>query len=240
MYLRLDADTIVYGAAFAAQKSVDGVITEVEPEWKAISNAKSTVHRILQKLQPMDYKLYFTASGDTTNYRFHYGRNYGYKYLGYKAHRAFVPKPVHYTAVRTYLMENYPADLAIGEEADDRMSITHLTEGVPSIISSLDKDLNMIPGEHYNYKKDQRYIITEEEGIRNFYKQLLEGDRADNIPGIKGLGPVKADKLLRHLVTERDMFETVRDIYKDDERLFNIGICLWMRRYHGQMWRFPI
>lgn len=239
MFLHLDADTIVYGSAFAAQKSIEGIVTEVEPEWKAIANAKSTIHRIIVKLRPMEYTLYFTASGDTTNFRFHYGRNYGYKYIGYKEHRRFTDKPVHYTVVRNYLMENYPADLAIGEEADDRMAICHLTQGRPSMISSLDKDLKMIPGEHYNYQKDIRYTITEEEGIRNFYKQLLEGDRADNIPGIKGLGPVKSHKLLGHLVTERDMFKTVQGIYNDDERLFNIGMCLWIRRFHGQMWSFP-
>lgn len=240
MILRQDADTIVYGAAFAAQKSENGEVVRVDPPEIAISNAKSIISKVIRVLKPISYKLYLTAAGDSTNFRLHYGKNYGFKHIGYKEHRKYMDKPVHYEVIRDYLMKNYECSLAIGEEADDRIGIDHMNSiDKGSIISSQDKDLNNIPGMHFNYIKEIEYYVTEEEALKNFYSQLLEGDRADNVPGLKGKGPVFARKLLGPLSTEISMFNAVRELYNDDERLLNIGRCLWIRRKEGELWEFP-
>ena len=39
--------------------------------------------------------------------------------------------------------------------------------------------------------------MKEEDTLRWFYKQVLMGDRVDNIPGLKGVGDKKADKILQ-------------------------------------------
>jgi 5'-3' exonuclease len=47
----------------------------------------------------------------------------------------------------------------------------------------------MLRGWHYNFIRNDKYLIDEYEAMQNFYKQLLTGDRVDNIIGLKGVGP---------------------------------------------------
>jgi len=88
---------------------------------------------------------------------------------------------------------------ADGMEADDLVSIWAY-EAMESkdeyVICGIDKDLLQIPGHHYNYGKDTWQLINEEEALHNLYLQCLTGDTTDNIPGIKGIGPKKAEKIL--------------------------------------------
>ena len=56
-------------------------------------------------------------------------------------------------------------------------------------------------------------IFVQLEGLKNFYKQLLTGDRADNIPGVPSIGPIKSGKILSKCKDELDMFEAVWDKY---------------------------
>lgn len=83
-------------------------------------------------------------------------------------------------------------------EADDLLGIlaTGGTVTNPVIVSG-DKDLRTIPGWHFNPKKDDFPIrVTPEEAFRQFCIQWLTGDRTDGYPGLKGIGPKKAEKLL--------------------------------------------
>ena len=88
---------------------------------------------------------------------------------------------------------------ADGMEADDLVSIwarEALDRKEEYVICGIDKDLLQIPGHHYNYGKDTWQLINEEEALHNLYIQCLTGDNADNIPGLKGIGPKKAAKIL--------------------------------------------
>ncbi len=60
---------------------------------------------------------------------------------------------------------------------------------------SIDKDLDMIRGWHYNFIKDKKYFIDDQQAIKHFYTQILTGDRVDNIIGLRGIGPKKAEKI---------------------------------------------
>ena len=64
------------------------------------------------------------------------------------------------------------------------------------VIAHIDKDLDMLPGTHYNFVKHEHYHLSVEDCQRNFFNQLLMGDTIDNIPGAKGIGKVKAKKIL--------------------------------------------
>ncbi len=82
-----------------------------------------------------------------------------------------------------------------------------------TVICSIDKDLQQIPGNHYNFVKKEHSFVTPEEAIQNFYKQILTGDAADNIKGAKGIGPVRAGKIIGGLgsdihALEKAVFET--------------------------------
>ena len=88
---------------------------------------------------------------------------------------------------------------ADGMEADDLVSIwayEAIDNNEEYVICGIDKDLLQIPGHHYNYGKDTWQMVNEEEALHNLYIQCLTGDATDNIPGLKGIGPKKAAKIL--------------------------------------------
>jgi len=113
----------------------------------------------------------------------------------YKAGRG--PKPLLYTTVRQYYTYNkWDAHLTIGYEADDALGIRQTKD---SIICSTDKDLDTIPGWHYNFDTEKKYFVSEEKAYFNLDIQRLTGDSVDNILGIPKIGPKTATKLLRGL-----------------------------------------
>ena len=91
-------------------------------------------------------------------------------------------------------------------------------------IVSIDKDMDMIPGWHYNQNKGELYFVTPEEADYFFHKQLLTGDRVDNIIGIKGIGDKKSDKALGNLSYD-DRVLKIQGIYKSE---FGDN---WLQRY---------
>ncbi len=117
------------------------------------------------------------------------------------------------------------------------------------IICSLDKDLLQVPGNHYNFVKQEFRTISPKEGMFNFYWQFIMGDKSDNIFGFDGIARQTIPKKLEYLYEEmlhaatmgleEDVFDIVRDKYGDDERMLMNGICLWMQREEDQIWKFP-
>ena len=156
----------------------------------------------------------------------------------YKGNRV-APKPYHFQLLREYMerawgFEVIEADVAIGIEA-------YRHEPDETLIVSIDKDLNMIRGHHYNFVKEERYYVTEEEAIRNFYLQILTGDKVDNIIGLSGIGPVKSKKLLVDCNNELEMYEAVLKAYDGDEaRVLENARLLWILREEKQVWQPPV
>jgi 5'-3' exonuclease len=127
-------------------------------------------------------------------------------------------------------------------EADDAIGIeAYRHEPEETIIVSIDKDLNMIRGNHYNFVREEKYFVTEEQAIRNFYLQILTGDKVDNIIGLAGIGPVKSKKLLADCNTQLEMYEAVLKAYDGDEaRVLENARLLWILREEKQVWQPPV
>lgn len=117
-------------------------------------------------------------------------------------------KPAFYSEVREHIINKHGGLLINNMEADDMLAIDHyiLTDKLKNlegaIIATIDKDLDQVEGWHYNFVTKDRYFLTEEEARLNFYMQFLVGDRVDNIIGKRGIGKVKALKLLEGLKEE--------------------------------------
>ena len=115
----------------------------------------------------------------------------------------------------------------------------------PCIIVSIDKDLLQLPGRHYNFVKDLFTNVSEEQGLRTFYLQLLTGDRSDNIPGLSGVGPKTAEKLLPEGLHELEMYDIVRAKYEEhfpqewERILLRNGQLLKIRTREGELWQLP-
>lgn len=157
----------------------------------------------------------------------------------YKGNRT-APKPEHLPALRQHMMQEWGAVVVEGQEADDAIAIAATSFKEECVIASVDKDLDQIAGWHYNFVKKQGYHITAEEGMRSFYKQILTGDAADNIIGLQGIGPVKAEKILNELITEEELYAACVAAYEgDEERVLENAKLLWLRRSEGQQWQPP-
>lgn len=217
-----------------------------DPVEFAFQRVKMLVDSILDKTNADSYKLFLT-SNDKSNYRFRLAT-----IKEYKGNRKNMKRPVHYDGIREYLEKYYNAEMVYNEEADDAMGIAQMKALDRSIICTIDKDLDMIPGYHYNMDTQQLYTATDPgklflsedkrklygRGLKWFYAQMLLGDNADNIPGIDKYGPVKVNEVLGSSVnTEGEMQEIVKAAYsryyglgKYKEAFKEVGNLLWIRR----------
>ena len=221
----IDGDILVYRVGFSTN--------EPDEEKFAVSRMGNFVDRLIRLEGIETYEGYLTGKN---NYRSEIATE-----QAYKGNRKDARKPVHYDSLREYLVSKWGFTVIDGQEADDAMGIKayELPED-SSCIMTIDKDLDMIRGWHYNFVKEDLYYVTEKEAIKNFYIQILTGDRVDNIPGIKGIGPVKAKKILENCTTEKSLFKAVSEKYDHDiDKLTERGRLLWIRRKEKQLWKPP-
>lgn len=194
----IDGDIIVYRGAASAQE---------DEQWVALSRADQMVQDILADTGADSYTVFLTGSG---NFRRELTPTY-------KANRPD-ERPTHWQAVREFLVTHHKAIMCNGWEADDQMGAEQDKVGHTTVICSIDKDLFQIPGKHYNFVKKEARTVTPWEGIKHLYLQSLIGDRSDNIIGVQGIGPVKAERALAELETEEELYQKCREMYSDDER----------------------
>ena len=208
-----------------------------EPVENCLNSAKTMMNRILSATNADSYRVFL---GGKRNYRKDL-------YPQYKAHRQPVP-PFHLEDMRTYLFDAWDAELVDGVEVDDMLGICqteYMAEDVECCIATSDKDLDMIPGWRYHTKRDELYWIDENAATYAFYKQLLTGDRTDNIPGLMGVGEKTAERILKDKLTAYDMYEACLAKYRSvhphdylDQLTLNANL-LWIQREPGVLWQTP-
>lgn len=201
---------------FASAVRAEGQSAQVA-KWNLNAMLEST----LRELNTQDFQTYITGPD---NFRYSI-------YPEYKANRSSV-RPEHLKATKEHAQTEWGAIKSVGCEADDLLGIDQCAalSDEETIIVSIDKDLNMIPGWHYNPIKKERYLVSPLDAIRFFYYQLLVGDSADNIKGAKGIGKVKAEAALVGISEEAELFRCVSDYYSCYEELEMNARCLWIWR----------
>lgn len=153
----------------------------------------------------------------------------------YKANRKDIVRPEAIDVCFEYLTNYWRAISIPYDEADDALGWSQTED---TVISTTDKDLDMIPGKHYNFVRKTSYEVSPLEAIQFFYKQMLIGDNADNIQGIRQIGPKKAAKLIEPLTSEQDMFDLVYNKYNDPKRFLINAECLWIQQEKGKTWAY--
>lgn len=278
MHALVDGDVLVYHAAFAAQKALyfytapEGVIqfdcmddfkqyakkhgidvkeakftsklvkqVHVFPRSEAAVILRNLLLDILQNSKCKSYTIFLSGK---ENFRDKVAVT-----RGYKATRQDAERPVHYEYVRSLLTSKYNAVTTEGQEADDAIGIAASEDN--TVIASIDKDLNGIPGRHYDWKNKLRYRVSESDAIYFFCLQCLMGDGVDNIPGIPGMGEKKATGLLSpHRDNPAKLWEIVKEEYARGPFVFKNGLSvpinhdylteqaqlLWIRRQSEETW----
>jgi 5'-3' exonuclease len=234
--LLIDGDILVYRVGFASQsKTPEGEI-QVLPKGIAFARMRDSINVMKESLRNAASTVYLTST-DHSNFRYQL-------FPGYKGNRK-APKPLLYDDLRGYLTNDYGAKVIFGEEADDRIGIDS-QENPDSIICSIDKDLDQLPGKHYNFVKGILYDVTPEAGLKFFYQQLLQGDTTDNISGIYGIGPKTAVAALAKAATERHLFQVTKGLYQKhypedwESRLLLNGRLLKIRQKVDELWDMPV
>lgn len=176
------------------------------------------------------FDAYLTGTG---NFRYDIAKTQPYK--GNRAQE----KPEYFAELREYAIEDWGFIVVDGIEADDAVGIA-ATSGENCVIAHIDKDIDMIPGRHYNYVKRLWYDVSPFEAIKKFYTQLLTGDRTDNIPGIAGIGPAKAAKILKDCSNEKELYETCLKTYEGNTEYLNEQAqLLWIQQKERIQWTPP-
>lgn len=248
MHALIDGDVLVYACGFASDAAAKGKLISqigeeayklhVEMEGAPHEPLRNTLHGVNEKIASV---MRAVGANKRTIYVSHPVNYREQIFPDYKANRDVTHKPYWYREIQDYLFDRCGALYSEeGDEADDALGIAQ-SRAVPgkTIICTNDKDLDMIPGLHYNWSPSKIskgvYEVDEIEGLRNFYTQLITGDGTDNIPGLfkhsKRKATEKITSPLQKLFFERDMWQYVVEVYKGDvEFLEMTGQLLWIKR----------
>lgn len=218
----VDADILCYRIGYATQEETSG---------KYIADVLTSYlcNILAQASDSEDFQLYLTG---TTNFRNEIATT-----APYKGNRP-KEKPKHLGFIRGLLQGEWEAYVSENEEADDAIAIKATELGDDCVMCSVDKDFDQIPGWHYNFVKNKKYYVTPEEGLLFFYRQILMGDRIDNIMGINGIGEKKSLKLLEGM-TEQEMYDKCVELHESEERVIENARLLWLRRKPEELWMPP-
>tara|TARA_R100000697_G_scaffold106561_1_gene121012 strand:- start:656 stop:1399 length:744 start_codon:yes stop_codon:yes gene_type:complete len=119
----------------------------------------------------------------------------------YKANRKGKRKPLTFPSLREYVLKVYECAHFPRLEADDVLGIMATDESRMSIdtVVTIDKDLKTVPGHHFNpnHPEDGVVEVSLEQANFNHLMQALAGDPVDGYPGCPGIGPVRAERILK-------------------------------------------
>ncbi len=148
-------------------------------------------------------------------------------YTEYKANRSEMPEElvpqVPYIKKLTEVL-GIPIFEKPGFEADDLIgTLTRYgqTQGMQVVIVSGDKDFSQLINDNvimYDTMKDIRFTIEkviEKWGVhpKHFIDYLaMTGDASDNIPGVRGVGPKGAQKLIEEFGSLENLYEHLEDV----------------------------
>jgi DNA polymerase-1 len=221
-----DSDVTCHHAAAAAEEEI---------QWDEFT---WTIHCDLNRAKEIFsglLKSYQEATGTKELRLCFSGRNNFRKVLNpqYKSNRTG-RKPVGYSALREWAMATYPSFCKEGLEADDCLGILATKYPGKTIIRTIDKDLLGVPGKMYRTSPNgsgEWHDTDEKTADFRFLSQALSGDAVDGYSGIPGIGPKKAEDLLRK---HGAVWKTVVDAYEkagmtEEDALMNARMARILR-----------
>tara|TARA_B100000131_G_scaffold205761_1_gene197890 strand:+ start:7023 stop:7937 length:915 start_codon:yes stop_codon:yes gene_type:complete len=203
----IDADIIAYRSIFLSGHTLDDD-TDHDP-----IAVKTTVdHLIKEWMQKAKAGTSICCMSDPSHRYFRHD-----VYPEYKANRTG-ERPAALTTALDHIREKHRIAEYDGLEADDVMGVlagsTTLSDPV---VVSIDKDMMTIPGKMLNPSKMRRPLrISKAAADRQVFMQALMGDRTDNYPGVEGIGPVKAQRIIEQHGDARRCWGAVVEAFGDE------------------------
>lgn len=227
------------------------LVTTPGPLEYCLQVAKGKMKEIVKRY-PGNLEVYLKAPGEDTNWRYDIAT-----LAPYKGNRT-APKPFWLEEIRNYLLDTWEGVGISGKEADDHIATRAFESSKPCVIVSPDKDLDQIPGLHWNYAKNVEYEIFPYEASFFFWQQVLSGDTADNIKGCWKIGAKKATELVEQWLSEEalspeEIWIRVVGVYEDSMGLKSCPYAgmpadlvalenarlVWMQTEAGRLWTPP-
>lgn len=250
----IDGDVLVYRCGFAADgkmkrdlkkqygdscpMTVQEMLNDEDYVHHALQNTKTVIESVLDRFSE-EYKLYLHHSGNF--------REQVATLKGYKANRSDAGKPKYYNEIKEYLFDHWNAIPVRGMESDDAIGLEQFDNPDKyTVIVSIDKDMDLIPGWHYNWVKSHLYYQNITDSNLQFFWQMMVGDSTDNIPGIKNVGEKTAGKILNEC--DRDVARVrtaVQELYASqygpgwEAAYTEVGTLLWILRKPEQLQNGP-
>jgi 5'-3' exonuclease len=193
----IDGDGIIYRVAAINENTRDYV--------KVMSDVLSLYNFIVGVTESTHF---ITFIAGKNNFRYQIAKRRPYKgnrkktFMKWKA------------AITDFMIHELSAIRSHGAEADDYVASYACQSLEDCIICSHDKDLKQIHGAHFDLSKEQIEYISYEQSRYLLGEQLLTGDSTDNIQGLKGIGPKKAQKLLSN---NPNPVLKAHEVYKEKE-----------------------
>lgn len=192
----IDADSLLYFSSYGCEE--DQILSETK-----LSEKIYDILNILTDTYNIEKYYIFVKGKDNFRYKI---------FSDYKKGR---PKkhPIIETLAK-YLVESFGAIESHQAESDDYVfTYSQMLENKNrAIICSVDKDMLQIPGIHYDYQKNKFIYVTDKDAMYNLAIQMIMGDAADGIQGLRGYGIKKAEKLLDREMTK---YQYIKTIYKE-------------------------
>ncbi len=220
LYL-LDGHALIYRAYYAFMRRP--ITNSKGVDTSAIYGFTKTLLEVIRKENPTHIAVAFDPGGKTFRHQM---------YADYKAHRPAAPEVIKQSCpviidivkamnIPVLIMPNYEADDVIGTVAKRAEK-----EGFDVYMITPDKDYGQLVSPHIFICKPQRAgdgmeVLGEKEICEKYTiarpEQVIDiltvmGDASDNVPGVDGVGEVRAKKLIKE-------FGSVENIYEHLEKL---------------------
>ena len=211
-HVLIDADILVYKYGHACTDKVQWTPESEVVSWTDLEAAKEL---IVDKVRYIMEDLWVNQ---VTIVLSPFKKNFRHDlYPEYKANRG--PSPAFVHPLRRFIQERYSQvycahipGSTVMLEADDILGC--LQDGDDTVIATIDKDLLQIEGWNYNLNSGKLTWVTRDMGNKWLFMQALMGDSVDNYKGIPGIGPKKAEKILKDAVTFDELHTTTLEAFK--------------------------
>jgi DNA polymerase-1 len=241
--LYADGDGLAYYCAGSDETSPD----------RAVANLRDKLNAAKLVSQAGRVQILSTASGSDKGKRYAIARA-----KPYQGQRVNSRRPKNWELLRSYVTEPrlFPVFTTGIAEADDLFAEFGFRDPHNTVILTQDKDMRMVPGWHLDWNTHTMFFLEPTTykvrhndkwyGWHWFWLQMLQGDTADNIPGLpkyrpsekaafKLCGEKTAEKLLDDCTTNIQAAIAVLNLYKSyygadaEVNMLEQACLLWMR-----------